>query len=299
MAGSRQRRSRRGAGALTLRAAGRFLYAQVAEELRRRIVQGVYGPGSRIPSEADLVREFQVSAITVRRTVRDLQFEGLLVGRQGLGVFVSDKRRIRRSLSADVTTPLRDEMRRAGVEPGVKVIALSGVPGDEETRRRLGLVPGTVPLLYRLETLILADGEPVGLDTTYFHQELGDALQSELSREFIYPLFVSRGIAVDHMDFAIEGDAVRAGASPATRPARRVPAPDRALHRAVSGRGRHSSPDGRPRAPTASRTSSAAARSYTDRHPRPSCRGREDLPRSTCLNQIVPRGHRDLTMIGD
>jgi len=96
----------------------------VAEELRRRIVQGIYGPGSRIPSEADLVREFQVSAITVRRTVRDLQFEGLLVGRQGLGVFVTDKRRIRRSLSANVTTPLRDEMRRAGVEPGVKVIAL-------------------------------------------------------------------------------------------------------------------------------------------------------------------------------
>ena len=208
MARSAPHKSRREAATRTLRTAGRFLYSQVAEELRRRIVQGVYGPGSRIPSEADLVREFRVSAITVRRTVRDLQFEGLLVGRQGLGVFVTDKRRIRRSLSANVTTPLRDEMRRAGVEPGVKVIALAGVSGDEEIRRRLGLPPGNVPLLYRLETLILADGEPVGLDTTYFRQELGDALHSELSQEFIYPLFVSRGIAVDHMDFAIEGDAV-------------------------------------------------------------------------------------------
>ena len=208
MAQSAPRRSRREAATRTLRTAGRFLYSQVAEELRRRIVQGIYGPGSRIPSEADLVREFRVSAITVRRTVRDLQFEGLLVGRQGLGVFVTDKRRIRRSLSANVTTPLRDEMRRAGVEPGVKVIALAGVSGDEEIRRRLGLPPGNVPLLYRLETLILADSEPVGLDTTYFRQELGDALHSELSQEFIYPLFVSRGIAVDHMDFAIEGDAV-------------------------------------------------------------------------------------------
>ena len=265
MAESRQRRSRRAARALTLRAAGRFLYAQVAEELRRRIVQGVYGPGSRIPSEADLVREFQVSAITVRRTVRDLQFEGLLVGRQGIGVFVSDKRRIRRSLSADVTTPLRDEMRRAGVEPGVKVIALSGVPGDEEIRRRLGLVPGTVPLLYRLETLILADGEPVGLDTTYFRQELGDALQSELSQEFIYPLFVSRGIAGRPHGFRHRGGRRGAGASPAPGPAGRLPAPDRALHRAVSGRVGHSSPGGRPPGPTASRTSSAAARSSIDR----------------------------------
>jgi GntR family transcriptional regulator len=168
----------------------------------------MYGPGRRIPSEADLVREFRVSAITVRRTVRDLQFEGLLVGRQGVGVFVSDKRRIRRSLSADATTPLRDEMQRAGVEPGVKVVALSLVRADDDVRQRLDLGPGQVPLVYRLETLILGDGEPVGLDTTYFRRELGDALQSELSQEFIYPLLVSRGVAVDHMDFAIEGDAV-------------------------------------------------------------------------------------------
>lgn len=186
--------------------AGGFLYQQVAAELRRRILQGVYGPGSRIPSEADLIREFRVSAITVRRTIRDLQFEGLLAGRQGRGVFVADKRRIRRSLSGDATTPLRDEMRRAGVEPGVKVIALSLAVGADEVRQRLDVHPGA--LIYTLETLILADGEPVGLDTTYFRQELGDALESELSQEFIYPLFVSRGIPVDHMDFAIEGDTV-------------------------------------------------------------------------------------------
>jgi DNA-binding GntR family transcriptional regulator len=202
------RRPSRDAAPVRPRTVGRFLYEQVAEELRRRILQGIYGPGSRIPSEADLVREFRVSAITVRRTVRDLQFEGLLVGRQGLGVFVGDKRRIRRSLSADATTPLRDEMRRAGVEPGVKVIALSLVPPDDETRQRLALGASPVPPIYRLETLILADGEPVGLDTTYFRQELGDRLKPELSQEFIYPLSVARGIAVDHMDFAIEGDAV-------------------------------------------------------------------------------------------
>jgi GntR family transcriptional regulator len=183
---------------------GGFLYQQLSAELRRRIVQGVYGPGSRIPSEADLVREFRVSAITVRRTIRDLQFEGLLSGRQGRGVFVADKRRVRRSLSGDATTPLRDEMRRAGVEPGVKVLALSLVPGPAEVRQRLQVAAG-VPI-HQLDTLILADGEPVGLDTTYLRHELGDALRAELSEEFIYPLSVSRGIPVDHMDFAIEGD---------------------------------------------------------------------------------------------
>jgi GntR family transcriptional regulator len=193
-------------------AAGRFLYEQVAAELRRRILQGVYRPGSRVPSEAELIREFRVSAITVRRTVRDLQFEGLLVGRQGIGVFVADKRRIRRSLSADVTTPLRDEMRRAGVEPGVKGLSLAFVDADDEVCGRLDLPAGA--RVYRLEALILADGEPVGLDTTYVRPELGEPLQAELSQEFIYPLFVARGIPVDHMDFAIEGDTVVQGEAP-------------------------------------------------------------------------------------
>jgi DNA-binding GntR family transcriptional regulator len=187
-------------------ATGRFLYERVSAELRRRIVQGVYAPGSRVPSEADLIREFRVSAITVRRTVRDLQFEGLLVGRQGIGVFVADQRRIRRSLSGEATVALRDEMRRAGVEPGVKVVSLSLVGDEEDVLGRLGVPAGG--RVYRLETLILADGEPVGLDRTFFRQELGDALQPELSQEFIYPLVVARGIPVDHMDFAIEGDAV-------------------------------------------------------------------------------------------
>ena len=186
--------------------AGRFLYAQVAEEIRRRVTRGLYPPGDRIPSEADLVREFNVSAITIRRTIRDLQLEGLLVGRQGLGVFVTDKRRIRRSLGGHPTTPIRDEMRRAGVEPGVKVFSLSLGPGEEPMLRRLGLEPGT--LLYRLDLLILADNEPVGLETTYLRREIGDNLRTELSQEFIYPLLVSHGVAVDHMDLNIEGGTV-------------------------------------------------------------------------------------------
>ncbi|HEY6579155.1 MAG TPA: GntR family transcriptional regulator, partial [Rhizomicrobium sp.] len=74
------------------------LYETVKSALRDRIVSGRYQPGQKIPSESELIREFGVSAITVRRAVRDLTIEGRLIGRQGLGVLVADRRRITRSL---------------------------------------------------------------------------------------------------------------------------------------------------------------------------------------------------------
>src|SRR5262245_1935181 len=87
----------------------RFLYQKVAAEIRRRIRAGVYQPGARIATESELVREFRVSAITVRRAIHDLSVEGLLTSRQGLGIFVTDPRRIVRSLGARVNTSLAEE----------------------------------------------------------------------------------------------------------------------------------------------------------------------------------------------
>ena len=48
------------------------LYAQVEEQLRRDIENGVYSKNGRIPTEAELAKQYNVSRITVRRAVEDL-----------------------------------------------------------------------------------------------------------------------------------------------------------------------------------------------------------------------------------
>ena len=184
----------------------RFLYEDVKRGLRARIEQGLYPPGTRVPSASELTREFEVSAITVRRAIRDLTVEGLLRGRQGLGVFVAHAPRIVRSLGTDFRTSIGDEMRRSGHVPGVKELSMALVPGGPAVAKTLGL--GRRALVYRLEKLILADGEPVALDITYMPRALGDALKEELHSEFIFPLLVSHEIGVDHIDFGIEAGVV-------------------------------------------------------------------------------------------
>lgn len=63
-------------------------YQQVHHSLRADIEAGRWGPGDRLPSEAELVEVFGVSRITVGRAMRDLQREGLVERRPGSGTYV-------------------------------------------------------------------------------------------------------------------------------------------------------------------------------------------------------------------
>lgn len=63
-------------------------YRQVYSALRREIQSGRWKSGERFPSEADLVRTFGASRITVGRAVRELQAAGLVERRVGSGTYV-------------------------------------------------------------------------------------------------------------------------------------------------------------------------------------------------------------------
>jgi len=67
----------------------RPVYQQIADDLRERIRRGAYPPGSKLPSETELVEEFNVTRVTVRRGLAVLEQEGLTESLRGRGVFVT------------------------------------------------------------------------------------------------------------------------------------------------------------------------------------------------------------------
>jgi GntR family transcriptional regulator len=71
-------------------------YNQVAERLRQRIYSGELRPGDKLPSESELIEQFNVSRVTARGAIKELQAEGLIVTRQGRGSFVRDREPTRR-----------------------------------------------------------------------------------------------------------------------------------------------------------------------------------------------------------
>jgi DNA-binding LacI/PurR family transcriptional regulator len=64
-------------------------HRQVFQSLVKEIHSGRLKRGDRLPSEAELVRSYGASRITVGRAVRDLQAQGLVERRVGSGTYVS------------------------------------------------------------------------------------------------------------------------------------------------------------------------------------------------------------------
>ena len=60
---------------------------------------GRWTPGTLMPSESELVAQFQVSRMTVTRALRELQTEGLVSRVQGVGTFAAHLFRVSSSLT--------------------------------------------------------------------------------------------------------------------------------------------------------------------------------------------------------
>lgn len=177
-----------------------FLYRSVSRELRNLIDAGTYGPGAQLPSATELAKQFGVSTITIRRAIRDLSLEGRLIGRQGLGVFVASKRRIVRVLRMDDMAPLEDDFLKAELRLGIQVLQLTLTDAGDDGPFELG----KLGIGYRLEKIILADDEPVSLDSTWFPKKIGDLVMPKIREQIVTPLIEAHA-ALDHIDYQLEG----------------------------------------------------------------------------------------------
>lgn len=66
------------------------MYRQIFESIRSKIWQGVYTPGIKLPTEAELMQHFEVSRTTVSRAMRDLEQSGLVSRCRGSGTYVKE-----------------------------------------------------------------------------------------------------------------------------------------------------------------------------------------------------------------
>jgi GntR family transcriptional regulator len=123
-------------------------YAQVIDELRRRIEAGEYPPGSLLPSEHQLSEEFQIARPTVVRALRVLRQDGWIETQQGKGSFVRGRPALAgletvrpgaEALNRDESREPGDPIETAFTQPPARVAALLGDAGGTEvlSRRRL------------------------------------------------------------------------------------------------------------------------------------------------------------------
>ncbi|MFF4735109.1 GntR family transcriptional regulator [Streptomyces sp. NPDC002536] len=154
-------------------ASDRPAYKQIADQLRAAIKAGEFQPGLRLPSEAELIAQFEVSQGTIRQALNLLKSEGLVHSQQGRGVFVRERPRIRRLASDRFLRRHRDEGKAAylaeseasGVRPEVEVYFVGPSDAPEEIAGLLNLRRGAKVLVRRRR--YLSNGHPTEMATSY------------------------------------------------------------------------------------------------------------------------------------
>ena len=66
------------------------MYKQITDQVKDAIASGQLGPETKLPSIREMARELSISAITIKRAYADLENEGYILTRSGLGSFVAD-----------------------------------------------------------------------------------------------------------------------------------------------------------------------------------------------------------------
>lgn len=161
------------------------LYIQIAESLLDRIESGELEPGDRLPSERELSRKLGVNRMTLRRALRLLETQGLLVRRRGDGTYIAEPK-IERQASRLV--PFTRGMKRRGYVPGARVITFEKRPAEAAVAKKLRLLV-SAPVYFVLR-LRLLNREPVMLErlTVPAHRFPGFE-RFDLSSRSIYEVF--------------------------------------------------------------------------------------------------------------
>ncbi len=133
-------------------------HRRIEQVLRERI--STLKAGDRLPSDAELVAEFEVSRMTARNAMQRLAEEGLVARQPGRGSFVAEPPAHRRT---DRLMTFSHEMARRGRSPTSRLLERAIRPSKRTESIALALAPGT-PIV-EVRRIRLADGEPIAIET--------------------------------------------------------------------------------------------------------------------------------------
>ena len=174
---------------------GRTLLAdRLRDELLEEITSSQLQPGTKLPSEGQLAKRFNVSRATVRDAVRALVEAGYITRRHGSGSYVTERRRMPHGL--DATLSYLAMIESAGARAGMHILdaAFEQCCPDDSP---LQLSPSdTVLAVERVRT---ADDQPVIYSLDRIPARL---LHTDLDLQNLDPslfaLLSSSGHAADH-----------------------------------------------------------------------------------------------------
>lgn len=176
------------------------IYLQLKELIMEQITAGKLAPGSKLMSESEISKEYDISRVTVRKAFSEMVDEGYLVRKQGKGTYVMNIHYSESLRSNSFTSTCRV----LGFVPSSKIVNLGFVPATEKDIEWLHAEPGG-QVAY-MERLRYADGIPVRLERNYYADSVKSIIEEDLETQSIIVVLSQKyGIRdVSHLKFIIE-----------------------------------------------------------------------------------------------
>ncbi|WP_416825382.1 GntR family transcriptional regulator [Ectobacillus polymachus] len=169
------------------------LYLQIKSELKRKIEEGDWNPGDKIPSELELCELYNVSRITVREAINELVWEDYLIRQRPKGTFVLDYQQ--KGSDKDYYTYVKSftyEMNESGKKVTTFHAEVQKIKADQFLAKQLNIKPDDEVLeLKRVRGL--TNKTPVFFKT-YFAYKPNFSLQSNKYYGSLYELLKENGI---------------------------------------------------------------------------------------------------------
>nr|WP_138859031.1 trehalose operon repressor [Exiguobacterium mexicanum] len=158
-------------------------YRQIYERLAERMKTGEYAAESKLPSETELMHEYEASRGTVRKALDLLQEHGYVRKHHGKGVFVLRRDQIEFQFNGIVSfSEVYASLLGRSIQ--TSIASFEDIEAPTWLADRMNLEPGT--RMYRIERVRNFDGEDVILDVNYFVKDLVPGLTEEIAARSIY-----------------------------------------------------------------------------------------------------------------
>ncbi len=155
------------------------------EEIIKKIEAQDYAEHEKLPSERELCEIYDLSRITVRQTLQELEREGYIFKLHGKGTFVASKSYNQNLVKLYSFT---EEMKQMGKEPTTQVLSFQEIVVDARLANKMGLYP--LDEVFQVVRLRLADGEPLMYETSYLPKKTFPNLtEADFRKRPMYDIF--------------------------------------------------------------------------------------------------------------
>ena len=114
----------------------RPIYTQLLEQIRLRIISGIYAAGSRLPSVRELAADASVNPNTMQKAFAQLEQEGLLHTQRTSGRFVTEDRdrimSIKEDLAKELAAGFLQSMKELGYSDSQAITMLESASREKE-----------------------------------------------------------------------------------------------------------------------------------------------------------------------